>query len=86
MLYDGRGYLRQAHLTFTGSPEEIKITPAYSSEGLLMSRTEERHWSGDTPGPGGEILRSQWNSGRKASGRRLCPSGQTGANYAQATC
>jgi RHS repeat-associated protein len=54
MLYDGRGYLRQAHLTFTGSPEDIKITPAYSSEGLLMARTEERHWSGDTPGPDGE--------------------------------
>jgi RHS repeat-associated protein len=54
MLYDGRGFLRQANQTFTGSPEFVKVTPVYSSEGLLMARTEERAWSGSTLGPDGE--------------------------------
>jgi len=54
MLYDGRGFLRQAHLTFSGSPEFVKVTPTYSSEGLLMTRAEDRAWTGSTPGPDGE--------------------------------
>ncbi len=54
LLYDGRGFLRQAFLTFTGSPEFVKVMPSYSSEGLLMARTEERAWTGSTPGPDGE--------------------------------
>lgn len=53
-LYDGRGFLRQAHLTVAGSSDRIRVTPIYSSEGRLMARTEERQWTGATSGPDGE--------------------------------
>ncbi|HEX4963499.1 MAG TPA: RHS repeat-associated core domain-containing protein [Thermoanaerobaculia bacterium] len=54
LLYDGRGFLRQALLTFAGSMEHVNVTPSYSSEGLLLARAEERLWSGSAPGPDGE--------------------------------
>ncbi|HWM92937.1 MAG TPA: RHS repeat-associated core domain-containing protein, partial [Thermoanaerobaculia bacterium] len=53
-LYDGRGYLREALLTVSGSSDEILVNPVYSSEGVLMARTEEREWTGATIGPDGE--------------------------------
>jgi len=42
MLYDGRGFLRQANQTFTGSTDFTKVTPTYSSEGVLHALQEER--------------------------------------------
>ena len=53
-LYDGRGFLREAHLTVTGSTDDLRVTPAYNSEGMLMARTEELQWTGSTIGPDGE--------------------------------
>ncbi|HBL26267.1 MAG TPA: hypothetical protein DD490_05460, partial [Acidobacteria bacterium] len=53
-LYDGRGYLREAYQTVTGSSDDLRVTPTYSSDGVLMARTEARQWSGSTPGPDGE--------------------------------
>ena len=56
-LYDGRGFLREAHLTATGQPNEsIRTTPVYSSDGVLMARTEERQWTSATTGGDGEDL------------------------------
>jgi RHS repeat-associated protein len=42
MLYDGRGFLRQANQTFTGSTDFTTVTPTYSSEGVLYALQEER--------------------------------------------
>ena len=53
-LYDGRGYLREGLLTVTGSSDNLRVTPAYSSNGTLMARTEARQWTGSTIGPDGE--------------------------------
>ncbi|HWM94596.1 MAG TPA: RHS repeat-associated core domain-containing protein, partial [Thermoanaerobaculia bacterium] len=53
-LYDGRGFLREALLTVSGSSDEILVNPVYSSSGRLMARTEEREWTGATIGPDGE--------------------------------
>ncbi|HWM93497.1 MAG TPA: RHS repeat-associated core domain-containing protein [Thermoanaerobaculia bacterium] len=53
-LYDGRGYLREANFTVSGSGDEILVNPVYSSEGVLMARTEAREWTGSTIGPDGE--------------------------------
>lgn len=55
-LYDGRGFLRQAHLTVTPSGDSIRTTPVYSSDGVLMARTEERQWTSATTGGDGEDL------------------------------
>ena len=56
-LYDGRGFLREAHLTATGQPNDsIRTTPVYSSDGVLMARTEERQWTSATTGGDGEDL------------------------------
>ena len=45
LRYDGRGFLRDAHLTHTSSPDFILTQPTYSSEGLLYARRQqsERH-------------------------------------------
>ena len=55
-LYDGRGFLRQAHLTVTPPGDSIRTTPVYSSDGVLMARTEERQWTSATTGGDGEDL------------------------------
>ena len=52
MLYDGRGFLRQAEATVSPPGDFIKVTPTYSSSGMLFARTEERRWSGGTGGDG----------------------------------
>jgi RHS repeat-associated protein len=61
-LYDGRGFLRQALQNVVGSTDSIRVTPVYSSEGMLMARTEERQWTGATTGPDGEDQTSTENS------------------------
>ncbi len=53
-LYDGRGYLREGLLTVTGSSDNLRVTPVYSSEGTLMARTEVRQYTGSAIGPDGE--------------------------------
>ena len=53
-LYDGRGYLRRALLTVADSIDNLRVAPVYSSDGMLMERTEERQWTGATIGPDGE--------------------------------
>jgi YD repeat-containing protein len=53
-LYDGRGFLRQAFLTAAGSSDNVRATPVYSSDGMLMARTEERQLTGAITGPDGE--------------------------------
>ena len=55
-LYDGRGYLREGRLTVTGSTDNLRVTPSYSSEGTLMARSEVRQYTGSTIGPDGEDL------------------------------
>jgi RHS repeat-associated protein len=52
LLYDGRGFLRQASLTVTPPGDFIIVTPVYSSDGMLHARTEQRRWSGGTAGNG----------------------------------
>ena len=52
MLYDGRGYLRQANATLTPPGDYINVTPVYSSDGMLYARTEQRQWSGGTAANG----------------------------------
>jgi RHS repeat-associated protein len=42
MLYDGRGFMRQANQTFTGSTDFTTVTPTYSSEGVLYALQEQR--------------------------------------------
>jgi RHS repeat-associated protein len=53
-LFDGRGFLRQSMLTVAGSSDTIRVTPAYTSQGVLMARTEERQWTGASMGADGE--------------------------------
>jgi RHS repeat-associated protein len=55
-LYDGRGFLREADLTVTPPGDNIRVTPVYSSDGVLMARTEERQWTSATTGGDGEDL------------------------------
>jgi RHS repeat-associated protein len=60
-LYDGRGFLRESLLTVTGSvDDEIRVTPLYSSAGVLMARTEARKWIGGDPNPAAEDQPWAW--------------------------
>ena len=52
MIYDGRGFLRQANATVSPPGDFISVTPVYSSDGTLYARTEQRQWSGGTGGNG----------------------------------
>lgn len=54
LLYDARNFLREAHLTVTGSNDFIRVTPTYSSDGVLMAKREEREWTGSQIGVDGE--------------------------------
>jgi RHS repeat-associated protein len=49
LLYDGRGFLRDALLTYSGSGDFEHTEPIYSSEGLLYSRRWTRQRSYGTP-------------------------------------
>jgi RHS repeat-associated protein len=44
----------QGLLTVTDPSDNLSENPAYSSEGTLVARTEERQWTGSTIAPGGE--------------------------------
>ncbi|HEV8240340.1 MAG TPA: hypothetical protein VGS57_13305 [Thermoanaerobaculia bacterium] len=63
LLYDGRGYLRNAHQTSTSHPTDfIDVTPTYGSSGVLMSRAEARQWTSGDPDANGEDLTSTASS------------------------
>lgn len=47
--YDGRGYLREALLTYGGSGDFERTEPTYASEGLLFSRRWRRQRTFGTP-------------------------------------
>jgi RHS repeat-associated protein len=49
LLYDGRGFLRDAFLTYSGSSDFEHTEPTYGSEGLLYSRRWRRQSTYGTP-------------------------------------